>query len=63
MPNNKRILHPGKRKILCQLLLAGKTDAEIKTELGRPDLDMKWFRDWLTPAVIKNYGFDNNSAE
>lgn len=60
MPNNKRILHPGKREILCQLILAGKSDKEIKQTLNRPDLDMKWFRDWLTPDVIENYGFDKH---
>jgi hypothetical protein len=57
-PNNKRILHPAPRKRFAKMILAGKTDAEIKLELGRPDLDMKWFRDWLTPSVIKFYEFD-----
>lgn len=58
MPNNKRILFPGKVRIMSQLILAGKSDAEIKQQLNRPDLDMRWFRDWLTPQVIQNYGFN-----
>lgn len=58
MPNNKRILHPQKRVIMCRLLKEGKSDAEIRTELERPDLDVQWFRDWLTPAVIQQLGLD-----
>ena len=55
MPNNKRILHPEPRKKCAKLITAGATDDQIRDALGRPDLDVPWFRDWLTPQVIAQY--------
>lgn len=46
MPNNKRILVPRKRILLRDLIEQGKTNAEIQKILGRPELDVDWFRDW-----------------
>jgi len=46
MPNNKRILIPRKRIILHDLFQQGKTNDEIRDILGRPELDVDWFRTW-----------------
>jgi hypothetical protein len=50
MPNNTRILVPRKREMLPDLFKQRKTDAEIRKILGRPDLDVAWFRVWVKPA-------------
>jgi len=50
MPNNARILVPRKRELLPELFKQRLTDAAIRKILGRPDLDVAWFRAYIKPA-------------
>ena len=57
-PNNNRILVPRKREMLFQMVLQGKKNAEIQTALGRPTLDVDWFR-----IQTPKYGFNITTAD
>ena len=43
-PNNKRILIPRKRVLIFDMIKNGYSDSQIQQELGRPDLDVPYFR-------------------